>query len=127
MLDSAVDLHQNQLREFDASSASLAALTARAHKLLSRQPAWPQHDALLRFDLQLQRLTTHMVFFKKWFPRYFSMRGRRLFYSDGNNGHPDTQEGTLAFMQSNPAPDGRYCLDLRGMQSLLMHITHHLL
>jgi small-conductance mechanosensitive channel len=127
ILHSTVAKHQNQLRDFDASSAALASLIDRAHKLLGRQPAWPQHDALLRFDLQLQRLTTHMMFSKKWFPRYFCMRGRHLYYSDGKNGYPDTQEGTLAFTQSNPAPDGRYCLDLRGMHSLLMHIAHYLL
>jgi ribosomal protein L13E len=115
ILDSSVAGHQNQLREFDASSASLAALIDRAQKLLGRQPAWPQHEALLRFDLQLQRLTTHMVFSKKWFPRFFCMRERRLYYSDGKKRHLDTQDGTLAFLQTNPAPDGRYCLDLQGM------------
>ena len=88
---------------------------ARARELLGRQPAWPQHEALLRFDLPLQRLTTHMMFSKKWFPRFFCMREQRLYYSDGKNGHPDTQDGTLAFMRSKPAPDGRYCVDLQGM------------
>ena len=42
-----------------------------------------------------------------------------LYYCDGKvsykNGHPDTQDGTLAFMRSKPAPDGRYCVDLQGM------------
>ena len=56
---------------------------------------------------------------KKWFSRHFSLRGSRLYYSDGKNGHPDTAEGTLAFMRSNPAPDGRYCIDLQGMRALL--------
>jgi serine/threonine protein kinase len=83
--------------------------------LSERQPAWPQHEALMRFDLPLQRLTTFFAVTKKWFPRFFCMRGRRLYYSDGEIGHPDTQDGTLAFMLSNPAPDGRYCIDLQGM------------
>ena len=84
-----------------------------------RQPAWPRHEALIRFDLQLHRLTTHLLVSKKWFSRHFSLRGSRLYYSDGKNGHPDTAEGTLAFMRSNPAPDGRYCIDLQGMRALL--------
>ncbi len=83
--------------------------------LSERQPAWPRHEALMRFDLPLQRMTTFFAVTKKWFPRFFCMRGRRLYYSDGNNGHPDSQDGTLAFMRSNPAPDGRYCVDLQGM------------
>ena len=69
----------------------------------------------MRFDLPLQRLTTHMMFSKKWFPRFFCLKGSRLYYSDGKNEHPDTQDGTLAFMRSKPAPDGRYCVDLQGM------------
>ncbi len=89
------------------------------------QPAWPRHEALLRFDLPLQRLTTHLAVNKKWFPRFFCMRGCRLYYSDGKNGYPDTQDGTLAFMRSNPAPDGRYCVDLEGMHALLMHAAQH--
>jgi hypothetical protein len=83
------------------------------------QPGWPRHEALLRFDLPLQRLTTHLLVFKKWFPRNMSLRGSRLYYSGGNNGHLDTAAGTLAFMRSNPAPDGRYCVDLQGMRALL--------
>ena len=83
------------------------------------QPAWPRHEALIRFDLQLHRLTTHLLVSKKWFSRHFSLRGSRLYYSDGKNGHPDTAEGNLAFMRSNPEPDGRYCIDLQGMRTLL--------
>ena len=104
-----------RLKDYDAMSASFSALNARARELLARQPAWPRHKALLRFDLPLQRLTTHFLVSKQWFPRYFSLRGSRLYYSDGKNGYPDTAQGTLAFMQSSPAPDGRYCIDLRGM------------
>jgi hypothetical protein len=88
------------------------------------QPAWPRHQALLRLDLPLQRLTTHFLVTKKWFPRFFCMRGQRLYYSSGQNGHPDTQEGTLAYMRSNPAPDGRYCVDLSGVCALLLHVAH---
>jgi ribosomal protein L13E len=85
-----------------------------------RQPAWPRHEALLRFDLPLQRITTHLLVSKKWFPRNMSLRDSRLYYSDGKNGHPDTAAGTLAFMRSNPAPDGRYCVDLHGMRAVLL-------
>ena len=87
------------------------------------QPAWPRHEALIRFDLPLHRLTTHLLVSKKWFLRHFSLRGRCLYYSDGKNGHPDSAEGTLAFMQSNPAPDGRYCIDLQGTRALLIHCS----
>ena len=102
-----------RLQDVDAISSELSALVSRAQHLLDSS-AWPQHEALLRFDLPLQRLTTHMMFSKKWFPRFFCMRERRLYYSDGKNGHPDTQDGTLAFVRSKPAPDGRYCVDLHG-------------
>jgi hypothetical protein len=87
--------------------------------LSERQPAWPRHEALLLFDLPLHRLTSHSVESSTWFPHNFSLRGSRLYYSDGKNGHPDSAEGTLAFMRSNPAPDGRYCFDLEGMHALL--------
>jgi hypothetical protein len=81
------------------------------------QPAWPSHTALLRFDFPLHRLTTHYVVSKKWFPRFFSLRSSYLYYSDGKNGHPDTAEGTLAFLQLDPAPDGFYCVDVQGMRA----------
>jgi ribosomal protein L13E len=79
-----------------------------------RQPVWPRHEALLRFDLPLQRLTTQYMFTKKWVPRFFVLRGSRLYYSNGESSHTDALEGSLAFMRSNPAPDGDYCLDLKG-------------
>ena len=113
-----------RLKDCDAMAASFFSIIARAQELLARQPAWPRHEALLRFDLPLQRLTTHFVFSKKWFPRNFSLRGIRLYYSDGKDGHPDTAQGTLAFMQSNPAPDGRYCVDLQGTRALLADLMH---
>ena len=72
----------------------------------------------MRFDLPLQCLesgSSATKESKKWFARFFLLRGSRLYYSDGKNGHPDTQDGTLAFMRSKPAPDGRYCVDLQGM------------
>jgi hypothetical protein len=125
--EAAVSGHTNHLRDFDASRACFDDLIARARELLGRQPAWPQHEALLCFDLHLQRLTTHNLFFKKWFPRFFCMRNRRLYYSDGeNNRHPNTQDGVLAFAQSNPEPDGRYCVDLQGMHALPVHFVLHL-
>jgi hypothetical protein len=86
--------------------------------LSERQPAWPRHEALMRFDLPLQCLdsgSSATKESKEWFARFYLLRGSRLYYCDGKNGHPDTQDGTLAFMLSKPAPDGRYCVDLQGM------------
>ena len=118
--------------EFAAAESSNPALSvplAEAHKMLhrivehnallkssppDRQPAWPLHDALIRFDLPLQRLTTQFLVTKKWKSRFHVLRGSRLWYSDGKKGEADSHEGALAFMRSNPAPDGRYCIDLKG-------------
>jgi ribosomal protein L13E len=123
--------------EFAAAESSNHALSmplAEAHKMLGRivehnpllkssppdrLPAWPLHNALIRFDLPLQRLTTQFLVTKKWFPRFFVLRRSRLYYSKGEKGYPDSLEGSLAFMRSNPAPDGRYCIDLQGMRALL--------
>jgi hypothetical protein len=111
----------------EASDRELSAALGNACKMLERivahnvllkcsdcQPTWPRHTALLRFDLPLHRLTTHYVITRKWFLRFFVLRGHHLYYSDGKNGHSDSLEGTLAFMRSNPAPDKRYCVDLLG-------------
>jgi hypothetical protein len=135
-LEAAAADHRNQLQQLqaatarhlqdcDSSNASLSALIARARELLGRQPAWPVHEELLCFDLPLNRLTTHFFVTKKWFPRYFCMRGCRLYYADGSNGYPDNREGTLEFLRSKPAPDGRYCVDLQGMCALPMSFTHY--
>jgi hypothetical protein len=119
-------------REFAAAEANVELSTALddACKMLERivahnallkcsdcQPTWPRHTALLRFDLPLHRLTTHCVVSRKWLPRFFSLRGSRFYYSVGKNGHPDTAEGTLAFMQLDPVPDGHYCVDVKGMRA----------
>ena len=82
-----------------------------------RQPTWPQHEALLRFDLPLQRLTTQFPMTKKWIPRFLCMRGHRLYMSGSKSIYPDTLEGALAFYRSNPAPDGLYCMDLHGLRA----------
>ena len=84
---------------------------------LLRRPAWPRHEVLLRFDLALHRLTSQNYFFKKWIPRFFILRGSRLYYSNGKGGYPDSLEGSLAFMRSNPQLDGRHCIDLTGMHA----------
>ncbi len=134
---SNIEFAFNLCREFAAAergNAELSGPLEHASKLLERivahnvflrsselQPAWPRHQALIRFDLSLQRLTTHFVVSKKWRMRNMSLRGSRLYYSDGKNGHPDTAQGTLTFMRSNPAPDGRYCVDLQGMRALLAY------
>jgi hypothetical protein len=73
------------------------------------------HEALLRFDLPLQRMTTQFLVTKKWKSRFHLLRGSRLWYSDGKKGEADSHEGALAFMRSNPAPDGHYCMDLKGV------------
>ena len=120
-------------REFAAAEASdreLSAALGNASETLERivahnallkcsdcQPTWPQHTALLRFDLPLHLLTRHDDASREWFPRFFSLRGSRLYYSDGKNGHPDTAGGTLAFMQMDPAPDGRSYVDVKGMRA----------
>ena len=86
--------------------------------LCQHQAAWPRHEALMRFDLPLQCLesgSSATKESKEWFARFYLLRGSHLYYCDGKNGHPDTQDGTLAFMRSKPAPDGRYCVDLQGM------------
>jgi hypothetical protein len=119
--------------EFAAAESSNHALSmplAEAHKMLGRivehnpllkssppdrQPAWPLHDALIRFDLPLQRMTTQFLVTKKWKSRFHLLRGSRLWYSDGKKGEADSHEGALAFMRSNPAPDGHYCMDLKGV------------
>ena len=136
---SSIDFAFKLCKEFAAAergNAELLKPLEHASKMLERivahnahlkssdlEPAWPRHKALVRFDLTLQRLTTHFLVSKKWFPRNMSLRGSRLYYSDGKNGHPDTAAGTLAFLQSNPAPDGRYCVDLHGMRALLLPLA----
>ncbi len=64
--------------------------------------------------MYLLRHTTHLMFSKKWFKRFFVLKNGRLYYSDGNNGHPDSKEGTLSFVRSNPVPGIRHCIELRG-------------
>ena len=114
-----------RLQDVDDMISKLSVLVSRAQDLLDlacRRPAWPKHEALLRFDLPLQRFTTQSIFPKKWFMRFFCMRGRRLYYSSGKK-YPESREGALSFMRSNPAPDGRYCVDLTGEYALLMYIA----
>jgi len=121
--------------EFAAAESSNPAVSvplAEAHKILGRivehnpllkssppdrQPAWPLHDALIRFDLPLQRYTTQFRVTKKWIPRCFVLRSSRLYYRylKAENGQDDSLEGSLAFMRSNPAPDGKFCMDLKGV------------
>jgi hypothetical protein len=113
-LNAAASSTQQQLQALQQSYSSFQTCRARAVALLNRQPAWPRHQELLRFELPLQRLTRHLLVTMKWFPRFFVLRGQRLYYSDGDNGHADSKEGTLSFVRSDPAPDGRYCVNLNG-------------
>ena len=71
---SSIDLAVQLCKEFAAAergNAELSKALEHASKLLERivahnallkssdvQPAWPRHEALLRFDLPLQRLTS---------------------------------------------------------------------
>jgi hypothetical protein len=103
-----------RLKECDEAVAALSKLTSQAQQLLARQPAWPRHETLLRFELPLFVWKQHLLFMKEWASRFVVLRGSRLYYSNGKSGHPDSLEGSLAFMRSNPAPDGHYCLDLKG-------------
>jgi hypothetical protein len=93
---------------------SLLDWVSKIEALLQKQSSWPNAPALQRFSLYLQRYTTHMMFSKKWFTRFFVLTNGRLYYSDGNNGHPDSKEGTLSFVRSDPVPGIRHCIELRG-------------
>jgi hypothetical protein len=94
---------------------SLINLAPKAEALLQEQASWPTANALQKFGLYLQRYTTRMkLFSKKWIPRFFVLSNGRLYFSDGSNGHPDSKEGTLSFVRSDPAPGTRHCVDLRG-------------
>jgi hypothetical protein len=130
-----VEFASQLCREFataERSDAELSSRLSQAHDALQlivdhnphlrsppsgRQPipAWPRHEALLRFDLPLQRLTPKFFGLgQEWKSRFFVLRGSRFYYSKGENGYADSLEGSLAFMRSNPAPDGHFCLDLKG-------------
>ena len=85
----------------------------------SRQAA-PLPEALIRFELPLLRLTTQYLVTKKWFPRFYVLRGSRLYYSsNGGSDRADAEsrKSTLDFMQSQPVADGRYCIDLKGWRA----------
>ena len=113
----------------ESSDPALSAHLAEAHKMLERivvhnaplqssppdrQPTWPLHEALVRFDLPLHRSTSQLTDNPAWAPYFHVLRGRCLYYTDGKKEHADSHEGALAFLQSNPAPDGHYCMDLQG-------------
>jgi serine/threonine protein kinase/ribosomal protein L13E len=95
------------------------------------QAAWPRHEALLRFDLPLQRLTRVFFLAKKWKKHYCVLRGRYLYCHPSHNTgccssrvsvHPerDANQDTLAKMLSDPLPVGHYCADLQGMCAVLI-------
>ena len=89
--------------------------SARAKAQLDRLPSWPRHEHFLRFDKCLFRLTRSGLS-PKWVKRHFVLRGRRLYHTNGKNGFPESLVGTMAFIRSNPEPDGHYCMDLRGLR-----------
>jgi serine/threonine protein kinase len=122
----------------ERSDAELSLLLSQAHNALQLivdynsflgsplsdiRPAWPKLEALLRFDLPLQRLETEDHLTKTWTPRFFILRGSHLCFSGSGKGHSDSLEGNLAFMQSNPTPEGRCCVDLQGTCALLLSST----
>jgi hypothetical protein len=88
---------------------------SRAKELLLYESAWPPFEVLHRFDASLLRWTSQFLLSKKWIPHYFILRNRRLYYSNGKCGHPDSHEGSYALMKSNPKLDGQYCIDLAGV------------
>jgi hypothetical protein len=83
-------------------------------KSIDSKSPWPNVDLLQNFSFPLQRLTTYMKSRKKWYSRFFVIQNHRLYYSDGKNGYPDSKEGTLSFVSSDPQPGRRYCVDLAG-------------
>jgi hypothetical protein len=135
-----------EIAEVESSNQELSGHIVNACKKLERiiahnvilkssdyQPAWPRHDALLRFDLHLHRQSTHFILFKKWEQCFHVLKGTRLYHCSNdkvgcfsrNSVHPvqDSIKNTLAFVRSNPAPDGRHCIDLRGSQALLIFMS----
>jgi len=106
---------------------SVSDAVINAHSLLKEPAQWPLKSAPQQFSLPLQRLTSHLLFSKKWFPRFFVLCNRHLYYSDGNNGHPDSQEGTLAFVRSSPKSDVRYCVSLAGAIAFVRASCVHLI
>jgi hypothetical protein len=97
------------------------------------QPACPRHAALIRFDIPLQRLTTQWLVIKKWKMHFVVLRGMRLYiYSNDKGGcfcsnnsvysAHESQEGAMALVQANAAPDGDCCLNLKG--ALARSTTH---
>ncbi len=120
-----------RLKECDEAVSSLAKLTSQAGQLLARQPAWPRHKALLRFDLPLQRLTRFFILAKKWKQSCCVLRGRYLYCipslnswccSNRVSANPvpfPTNQDSLARMlnESSHLPDGHFCADLQGMRA----------
>lgn len=98
---------------------SLLDLVAKAEALQQEHPVFPAVASLQRFSLQLQRHTKHFLS-KKWFPRFFVLKDSRLYFSDGKNTYPDTSEGAAAFVRGDPAPDGRYCVEVRGLSGIVI-------
>ena len=106
-----IDPHDSDIN-WECQECQFFACELCVHTSADRQPAWPLHEVLIRFDLPLQRLTTQFLVSKKWKPRFHILRGSRLYYCNGKKGYSDSHEGVLAFVRSNPAPDGQYCMDL---------------
>ena len=144
---SSIDFALNLCKEFAAAergNAELLQPLEHASKLLERivahnallkssdvEPAWPRHEALIRFDLPLQRLTSFFFLAKKWKQHYCVLRGRYLYYHPSHNTgccssrvsvHPVrfANQDTLAKMLSDSLPVGHYCVDLQGMCAPLM-------
>jgi hypothetical protein len=94
----------------------------------SDRPVCPRHEALIRFDLPLQRLTTQWLGIKNWRMNFVVLRGTRLYcYANDKGGcfcsndsfRPvhESHEDALALMRTNPTPDGNCCFDLKGVHA----------
>jgi hypothetical protein len=86
---------------------------SRVQERLDRQPEWPLHSALIRFEATFKRQSRGAFSKKQRVSREFVLRAGRLYFSNGEKGHPDSREGSLAFMRENPKPDGKFCIELR--------------
>ena len=82
---------------------------------MQSSPDWPPVKALTRFHCSLRRLQSHFSVSKKWVPHFFALRDGCLYYSNGKLGFADSQEGTVAYLRSNPSPDGLYCIDMSSV------------
>jgi hypothetical protein len=100
--------------ELQLMRASIMRLASEADDVLKSKPSYPATASLLSFSLPLLRHTNKFGLSKTWVQRHFVLSGRRLYHADGDNGFPNSRDGTLAFVRSKPPLSKRHCLDLGG-------------